>query len=340
MLIWTPPQVRSVAHGAPTPLLTHLAGEHATRIARLWAPPYLDFLAAPAERRQLLCLAVSLQAVIITPALADQLLAWPLRRAVKAAVPQAPAGLARALTQLGEVAWPAEDYAGLLELLAEPKTARILRHASPISVDRVRALAGLSAPLRRAGLGGADLGGAQAQLLNEVYDALARRDGEAAADAAALRWAAGNSPADVFARARSSIRRAPGPDPLPPSPHLRYLGDLEAIAEVGGRYGNCLGSLEYVGDRDFAIYEWLGEPGAVVELADDRLFGWRLREVKLANNEAVPTDQRAPFIEVLRALGVHVGRCAGGVSRSLAWAESKEFELDSRDQAIADVFND
>ena len=340
MLIWTPPQVRSVAHGAPTPLLNHLAGEHAARIARLWPAPYLDFLAAPAERRHLLCLAVSLQAVMVTPELADQLLAWPLRRAVKAAVPQAPAGLTRALTQLGEVAWPAEDYAGLLELLAEPKTARILQHASPIGLDRVRALAGLAAPLRRTGLGGADLGGAQAQLLNEIYAALAARDGEAAADAAAQRWAAANSPADVFARAKVSIRRAPGPDPLAPSPLLRHLGDLEAITEVGGRYANCLAWQEYVGDRDYAFYEWLGEPGAVIELFDDRLFGWRLNEVKLAKNEVVPPEQRAPIVEGLRQLGVHVGRTSRGVSSALNWAERSDFELDSLDQAIGELFTD
>lgn len=340
MTIWSRHPARPVSLAAPTPLLTHLAAQHAAGIARLWAPPHGEFINAAADRRHLICIASQALGADLTPSLADDLLSWPLRRAIKAAAPGAPIGLARALARLGEVAWPAEDYAGLLELLALSQTARVLRHAKSITLDQVRAMAGLIEPLRRAGLGGAGLGGDQVQLLNEVYEAMARRDGAAAADEAARRWAAGGSLADVFARARACLRRQPRPDPLPPSPRLRYLATLDAITDAGGRYNNCLKTLDYAGDADVLFYEWLGEPGATLELMDDRLFGWRLNEARRAGNVEISREQRREITATLRALGVHVGRSVGQLTTMLWRARRGDFLLRSRLAAEDDAYRD
>ena len=93
---------RAAAGGAPTPLLQHLAGTFAPRIAGLWPDPHRPFVEAGAERRHLVCLALAHREGQLDPGRAEAARVWPLRRAVTALVPHAPEGLARALTRLGE----------------------------------------------------------------------------------------------------------------------------------------------------------------------------------------------------------------------------------------------
>jgi hypothetical protein len=95
--------------GEPTPLLTHLAGEFAPRIAALWPAPHAAFVTAAAERRHLVCLALvfCVDDALSSP---DDLLNKGLTEAIRLVAPHAPAGLRRALGRLGEVAWSADDY--------------------------------------------------------------------------------------------------------------------------------------------------------------------------------------------------------------------------------------
>src|SRR5215469_596472 len=87
--------------GGPTPLLRHLAGEFAPRVAALWPEPHRPFTEARAERRHLVCLALAQRDGELDRDLARAALAWPFRRAVRALAPAAPDGLARALAHLG-----------------------------------------------------------------------------------------------------------------------------------------------------------------------------------------------------------------------------------------------
>src|SRR5512143_145656 len=112
MFIWTGARGRAsaAASGETTPLLRHLAGSYAPRIAGLWPAPHAAFIGAPADRRHLVCLALSRAEIPLDPELAERLLAEPLKRAARLAVTEAPAGLARALGHIGETAWAGADY--------------------------------------------------------------------------------------------------------------------------------------------------------------------------------------------------------------------------------------
>jgi hypothetical protein len=320
MFIWTQRISRAEAVGAPSPLLNHLAGDFAPRVAGLWPDPHRPFVEAASARRHLLCLALSRTEEQLEAKLAAVALTATFRRALNQLVPDAPDGLARALQRLGEVAWPAEGYERLLNLLGQPETCKLLRHADAISLESTKALAVLTPGLHRAGLGRAGLTLAQAGVLHELHIALAARDGTSAADAAARSWAGNGKVADILSRAERAIRRPKLNPPFPDTDRLRGLLTLAQIDEAGGRYKNCLATLDYVGDPDYAFYEWLGDPGVMVELFDDRLFGWTLWQASCVDNKPVPEPAREEISFALRQLGVHVGRGSGAMQKALSCA--------------------
>src|SRR5581483_1741537 len=137
MFIWTARTARAESVGAPSPLLTHLTGDFARRIAGLWPEPHRPFVEAASERRHLVCIGLSRTDGQLDAELAAAAIGAPFRRALKKLVPDAPDGLARALQRLGEVAWPSEDYRHLLNLLAEAETSKVLRHAEAITREMV-----------------------------------------------------------------------------------------------------------------------------------------------------------------------------------------------------------
>ncbi|HEY9219089.1 MAG TPA: hypothetical protein VIO94_13645, partial [Phenylobacterium sp.] len=75
------------------------------------------------------------------------------------------------------------------------------------------------------------------------------------------------------------------PTPFSGTARLRPLGSLAEIRTAGQRYRNCLREdLSYLAEGDYAYFEWLGPPGAVVELVQDRVTGWRFEQARLARN--------------------------------------------------------
>jgi hypothetical protein len=339
MFIWTAQPPRADSLGAPSPLLTHLAGPFAPRIAGLWPEPHRAFVEAAAERRHLVCLALARTEGQLAPDLAGACIAAPFRRAVKLVAPHGPEGLARALGRLGEIAWPAEDYSALVDLLGRPGACTVLHHKSLISRPTIAHLAALSGPLRAAGLASAELSGPQAEILTELHAALAVRDGDVAASAAARRWSAGNGAADIFERAISSVRRGLSPPPFPDQGQLRAIRTLAQLDEAGGRFHNCLGSLNYAGDPDYAWYEWVGLPGAMIEITNDGLFGWSLRQARLNRNATVPPGSRSEITAALRHMGVHVGRSDWDVITALRAARNGKLQT-SVEEAIGGCYGD
>ena len=104
----------SPATAGPTSLLKLLAGDFAPRVAALWPDPHGGFLAAPAARRHLVCLALALGHDIRS--FAERLLTARLRVAIRLAVEAPPAGLERLLGRAGEIAWDVEAYRALIRL--------------------------------------------------------------------------------------------------------------------------------------------------------------------------------------------------------------------------------
>jgi hypothetical protein len=331
----------SAAVVEPSPLLSFIAGEFAERIAGRWSAPHAVFLTAPSARRHLVCLALALGDGLVQPDL-DQLLHAPLRRAIRLALGRSLAGLARALGRLGETAWPAEDYRRLVDRLADPYAGKILRHAGQVTPERVRALCRLPAPLLKVGLGRLELSPDQAAVIAEACEALANHHADPQLwGSAPLRWSGAATPEALIGMIRGELEPRPAPSPLLASARLVPLTTREAIRDAALRYRNCLRRQIHnaVGGWS-AYYEWSGEPGAIVEIYRDPLFGWRFDQARLAGNEAVPEPLRSEIIAELRQMGVYVGRADWELDGALLEATQPGFKLVGADAQVGWKFGD
>ncbi len=306
----------------PSSLLTLVAGEFASHIARAWPAPHAEFLAAPAARRHLACMALALGQDLAP--LSGLLIAGRLRRAIAAAAPEGPPGLERALSRLGEVAWAPADYRSLLTLLAQPQAAKLLRHAASIAPDLVRRLAALPPALSHAVTLALTLDEPALAAVVEAHAAIAFRIGPNAARACADRWAQAASVQALVAAVRRDLYPEPARPPFPATARLKPLATKAALFEVAGRYRNCLASeIPDAASGWSAYYEWLGPPGAVVEIQRDSVFGWRLEQVRLADNAGMAESDRDGLLDELALLGVHVGRSGWELGGALANADAR-----------------
>ena len=71
---------------------------------------------------------------------------------------------------------------------------------------------------------------------------------------------------------------------------------------------------------DIAVYEWVGPPGAILSIARDPLWGWRLEEARLHGNETVPMEARGAIMEVMRLWNVSLDRGGYTLASVLDWA--------------------
>lgn len=323
----------------PTSLLTLVAGDFASAVDRLWPTPHAPFVTAPAARRHLVCLALALG--VRDRALHERLLTERLRRAIPAAVGEAPAGLERALGRMGEVAWAAADYRILLRVLAAPRAAKALRHATVIEAAVVRRLAALPGPMAEAAHLALELTDDGVAALREAYAALRLRSGEAPALAAAARWARSGSARAMFEAVRDDLAPEPLAPPHPGTPRLRPLGSKAEIRSVARRFRNCLADrVPHAVTGWSAYYLWEGPPAGVVEVTRDHIFGWRLEEARLAENAAVPEPVRDAIAGELALMGVHVGRSGWELDRALSVDVGRTYVLRPAEEVLAEAFGE
>jgi hypothetical protein len=341
MFAWTPRATGHVAPGDPSPLLTHLAGEFAPRIAGLWPAPHAVFLTADSARRHLLCLRLAQGEPRHLARIAETALHAPLKRAIAEVLLAPPPGLRRALEHMGVIAWPRSAYLALLDLLAHPEAAKVLRHAANVTVQRTEALTALPRPMLDAGGGRLGLDLERAQLAREIYDGLVLRDGHETAAMAARRWARAPSMKDALGLMQQDMVPTLPPAPFVGTSRLRPLKSEAEMREAALRYRNCLRDcIASAATGESAYYEWMGEPKAVVEITRDGLFGWRLCQVRLADNAAVPEPARQSISAELRAIGVHVGRSDWELRNALARAARPGFRFEPAHEALDYVFAD
>ncbi|MFN3856243.1 MAG: hypothetical protein ACK4RV_00720 [Caulobacter sp.] len=335
MYVWTGPWTRV---RDPTPLLRHLAGDFASRINVLWPAPHTDFLAAPAGRRQLVCLAMS-RADGLPVGIEDALTA-SFKGALRRLVPDAPQGLLRALEHLGETAWDGDSYGLLLKALADPARAKALRHASLITRADIDRLLAIPDPLVRAGMVRLSLSDAQVALLSEAYNLILTRSGPDAAARAVEAWGRAASVKALFERVGSDLVRDLPPHPFAGSAVLRPLRSKSDMRKAAARYRNCLAShrIEFAASGEYAYFEWTTNPGAIIEVTRDAIYGWRLSEAAIAGNDAVPKPLRRVLADDLRAIGVHVGRSQYDMRDLLRNAHEVTFKMVPLEEAFDDAF--
>jgi hypothetical protein len=322
-----------------TSVLKLVAGEFAPRVAAVWPEPHTPFLAAPAQRRHLVCLAVALGRDLAL--IGERVLALRLREAIRLVLDDAPSGLERALARAGETAWDADAYRALVRLLDGGPAAKVLRHAAVLDADLVRRLAGLPQPMAPAAAVAAGLSPEGVLVLREAYDALSLRDGPAAAEAAAAGWARAATAKAMFDRVRDDLTPEPMAPPHPGTARLRPLATKAALKDAARRYRNCLndrGSDAATGWA--AFYEWLGTPGVIVGIQRDHVFGWRLDEARTFRNQAAPEAVRDEILSDLSLMGVHVGRSGWALDRLLREDVGRGYRYWPVEEDVAEAFGD
>lgn len=327
--------VPAPAGDQPTSLLELVAGEFALRVARLWPAPHAPFLTAPAARRHLVCLAMALGRQVRS----DELLTQRMTAALAAAVGDPPPGLARAATRMGELAWNAEAYRALLAILADPRAAKALRHAEAITPQTVLQLSALPSAMSGAAALAARLEPRQIALLGEAYEALRMREGTRAADRKAEGWGRRRTPKALFEAVKDDLRPEPAAPPHLGAGRLRPLTTKAQFREAARRYRNCLADqTPHAASGWSAYYEWTGEPGAMVEITRDHVFGWRLDQARIAGNAAVPEALRDEIVSELALMGVHVGRTGWELERAISNFDHERWAPQAIEEVVAEVF--
>lgn len=302
----------------PSALLAHLAGEAALALAQLWPAPHESYLTAHCARRHLLGVAIACGARLESRDAVTALTA-PLSRAIARLVPDAPAGLRRALGRMGEIGWPFETYRSLVALLRRPRSSKVLRHLESVEASVVESLALLPANLLDAGLGRLLLPADAARVAADCFAAIAGRDGPERSESAARRWASVREARTLFEKIEGDLLQQPTL-PFPSTPRLRWLTPADMIA-AGRRFGNCLASLREAAARGESVLgEWAGAPPAIVRIDRDPVFGWRLEELLGPNNEPLAAAELSEIESELRALGVHVGKSGRDLLFAAQWA--------------------
>lgn len=335
------PKTFSPPVGDPSPLLTHLAGAFAPRVAGLWRAPHAAFLTAPAERRHLVCLSLAMADQTPLPAPANGLFDLPLKQAIRTFITPAPDGLARALAHIGETAWSAEDYRLLLRLLSFGVSMKLLRHAEVIELKDVRSLARLPDLLLAKGFGRFGLSADQAGVICEAFDRTIAFHGCDAADRAAERWARADNLPALFRMIQLDLLPEVVEPPFPGTKWLKPLRTKAEMADAAERYGNCLRTrIRHAALGCGAYYEWVGQPGAILEIWRDHLYGWRLDEAKGPKNAPVPKGLRDAITSELRQMGVHVGFRGWEFEDALARAARSNFVRPDEAEAISELYGD
>lgn len=305
-----------------TPLLAFLAGDHAGAMARIWPAPHEDFLALPAARRH---------AAAILAGRTDHTAAqiqWLVMRARDGEFAaelfggEAPGGLMKALARMGELLWPAADYARLLDLFGEAEACGLIRHMKVLEPATLGVVAVLPPPLRQPAIV-THLGADEAAVddLVAAWVFALRIRGAAAASAIAQRFGRAASKAGLFDMARQEVQPLAF-GPVLPAPELpgsfEPVRRYETLTKTAHDFRNCLRDFvaELAAGR-MAVYVWRGEGGpAAVALRQDP-GGWRLAEARARDNVELADEPLMEIVAAVKAAGVRTGESWGWLLRRL-----------------------
>ena len=332
--------------GGMSPLLRVVAGDYAPAIAQMWPAPHRPFMEAAADRRHMICLVLDALDVASevhlpeAPSLARTLGDEAMRHLIRRFLPRAVDGLPRALQRMGETAWSSADYRALLRLFEDAGAAKLLRHADQIEPAYVATLDLLPPPLRSGRVPHVATHPSVVQLLVETFEAIRRSRPVDEAEAVWARWRRAETLERLFEMAREDLTRPALPvAPFPAHPDLRHLSTSEALADAGRQFNNCLATYALrAGAGEIVIYEWLGSPPAILSIARDPLWGWRLEEARIQHNESVPLEARPAIIEAMRQWGVSLDRGGYTLASILDWAAREPLRAAESTWTEADVF--
>jgi hypothetical protein len=265
---FAPKALRHDLAWTPNDALARAAGIYAARVAKLYERPHAAYLEGCGARRHLIHIAVMRGGVEQARPNAEALASWSLKRAAGAALPDAPAGLIEALRRIsGDLQW--NEYGVLLQLLAEPMAAKVLRHAEVIDARLIVVLDALPAPLRRARIVAQLPGWYEADLVKRaVAIAAARRDRPIAPARIAEQLERARSPQNLYAALLdATLSQETAGQALPAVDWLRPVVTAPDLRRTGLKFRNCLeGYTGRIGRGTYAAYEVLGDEPACLGL--------------------------------------------------------------------------
>lgn len=293
-----------------TPLLRFLAGPHAEAIAAVWPSPHKGFLALPAARRHA-------AAILLARGERDLAgLAAGVERHRDSAIARRlaghgdTAGLMKALARMGETQWQAGDYERFLQLFADPRANRVLRHMAEIRPGQLALIHALPPALREAAVVEKVPGLQAARDIALALDLAARIHGAREAGRIGERMRRAKSVAALFDKAVAALQphrfERPASAPTLPAP-FEAVADRKALEAMALEFRNCL--RDFTGEMalgHMAAYAWRGEPPIVLALRWDAA-GWRLAEAELADNEPAPEAALRLIVGALDRAGVRTG---------------------------------
>lgn len=346
MLIFGQRATAPAHSGAMSPLLRVVAGEFAPAIAQMWPAPHRPFMEAAADRRHMICLVLDALDVASdahlpeAPSLARTLSSEAIRQLIRRFLPRTVEGLPRALQRMGETAWASADYRSLLRLFEDGDAAKLLRHTDTIAPAYVATLDLLPPPLRAGRVPHLATDRDVVMLLVETYSAIRRSRPAAESEAVWARWRRAETLERLFEMAREDLTpRVLPAAPFPNHPDLRHLATTEAMTEAGRRFCNCVATYAMrAAAGDIVVYEWTGSPGAILSIARDPVWGWRLEEARIQNNDSVPTEARAAIMDAMREWDVALVRGGHSLASTLDWAANDPVRAASANWSEAEVF--
>jgi hypothetical protein len=294
----------------PSPLLTHLAGPHAERIARVWPAPHLEFLALPASRRHIAAIAlwrVRPDEAATVRGLIDRA---PLRDVLAYAVRNAPRGLPRALSRLGEALWPHHAYDRLLSLLGEPAANLVLRHVDAITPSLLERLDVLPEALRTARIAANIETVEAARALAEAFAAARWINPKRQERDLVAAWGRASGP-EALLRAGLEVLKPDRFGGMTNAPEMakpyRRIASRALLEETALRFRNCAaGYVWETGADEMALYIWEADVPALIALKRD-IGGWRLAEALGIDNSVLTDDALAILVADFTRAGVRAG---------------------------------
>ncbi len=238
-------------------------------------------------------------------ALAEAIRTKPRKAMLHMVLDGCPDGLVAVLGKIGGRVLPRQRYRVLLELLAEPKGAKVLWHAEHVRPALIDTLSAIAPPFRLPRLmlaleTRADVESLRyaIRVIRRLYPTVPDRQ-----IAASLRLVSDRDGlGDWF---EGWLNRAPLPNsPWEGSSLLQPLATASALREAAIRYQNCLDEqiLNVLSGRRF-YYAWIGPTPAVIALRSDPFLGWVVGEMHGAANRPVSGAVRAAILEAFEKHG-------------------------------------
>lgn len=297
----------------PTPLLHHIAGGFAAKVANIWPAPHAGFLTLPTARRHLAAILIDAVDPVTAAECAELVDLVTFARDDEAAGWISNCGsvsIMKMLSRFGEVLWTPESYRAFTSICVRHGASKMLAHMSAFDPACVAVIAKLPDAMLRPKIIGAIPHAKCAEDLCEAVQIIKYHHGDGAIDPLAQAMVQSKSPWAMMDKVRDALLpnvfgAAFGVPVLPAQ--FTPVRDRKQLKATALAFKNCLRDYTHeMACGQLAVFVVHGSPDVVLAIARDA-YGWFLDEAKIKGNEDVPRDLLIDLVRALRAGGIRVG---------------------------------